>query len=296
MDINSNSSNHGNNQLITIIASIVILIVFVAGCYFFVASRDKNDHQQNTEAETQKEAESQVEEVAQSELQPQDEAGSLKESKTKAGDGLENVNEQKDKDESQKDTVVETENSSFVDSFAGEVTTEYGKYTPETYALTGGKIEETKYGTKEYTLEDGSSSKNVWVYEDGKYYYFDFSGCLMRNNYTVDGFWVGDDGSWDETKGRRVDNVEPDSGSVYTNADIIEFEITNYSGTDTYGTVYYTYRSKETLKFNLIPMGYSTYLMENMGDFYEGRLISISGDKKTIIVSGYGDTQIFNLK
>ena len=62
-----------------------------------------------------------------------------------------------------------------------------------------------------YTLANGTTVCNAWIEEKGKYYYVDFTGCLMMNNYTADGFYVKDDGSWDKSVKQRKDESEQKS-------------------------------------------------------------------------------------
>ena len=58
------------------------------------------------------------------------------------------------------------------------------------------------YGdTWRYRQKDGSYITNAWVQDtDGKWYYFDESSLMVRNQTTSDGYYVGEDGVWTETE------------------------------------------------------------------------------------------------
>jgi hypothetical protein len=169
------------------------------------------------------------------------------------------------------------------------------EYNPATYAITGGTWDILESGEKIYTMADGNQAKNVWVEDDGMYYYVDFTGCLMKNNYTADGFWVGEKGYWDRSKKQRKDDVEPLSGKPYGDGTVMTIDIINYSDDATYAkaTLTYSFGSKE--EYNVMPLGNSTYLLEYKDDFYTGLLMSVSEDRKTLIVSGLGCTDTYTM-
>lgn len=55
--------------------------------------------------------------------------------------------------------------------------------------------------TWRYRQKDGSYITNAWVQDtDGKWYYFDESSLMVRNQTTSDGYYVGEDGVWTETE------------------------------------------------------------------------------------------------
>ena len=179
---------------------------------------------------------------------------------------------------------AETSGSEGQDAYVGS------DYTPETYAISGGKWDILQSGEIVYTMADGSSVQNAWIENKGKYLYVDFTGCLMKNNYTADGFWVGDDGAWDMTKPQRTDDVEPISGATYGTDPVIEIDILNYSDGGTYGRAKRSYSFGYVEEYTVMPLGCSAYLLEGKDDFNTGLLMVVSEDQKTLTVSGAGET------
>lgn len=163
-------------------------------------------------------------------------------------------------------------------------------YTPETYAISGGKWDVLQSGEIVYTQSNGTSVQNAWVENKGKYLYVDFTGCLMKNNYTADGFWVGDDGAWDKTKEHRTDDAKPLSGVSFGTDPKLEIEILDYSDGSTYAKAKRTYSFGYVEEFNVMPLGCSAYLLEGKDDFNSGLLMVVSRDQKTLTVSGAGET------
>jgi hypothetical protein len=170
------------------------------------------------------------------------------------------------------------------------------EYNPATYAISGGSWDILESGEKIYTMADGNEAKNVWVEDDGKYYYVDFTGCLMKNNYTADGFYVGDEGYWVRKEKQRQDDVEPLSGKTYGHDPVFVIEIMNYSDDSHYAIATKTYSFGAKEEYNVMPIGHSTYLLEYPDEFYEGYLMSVSKDQKTIIVSGLGCTDEYTIE
>lgn len=170
-----------------------------------------------------------------------------------------------------------------------------GGYTPADYAISGGTWETLQSGEKIYTAVDGSSVMNVWVEDGGKYYYIDYSGCLMKNNYSQDGFWAGEDGSWYESVPQRTEDPEPQNGLSYGTDPKFTVEVLDYSDGSHYGIATRSYSFGYTEKFNVIPLGHGTYLLEGEDDFNSGMLMSVSDDRKTLIVSGGGITEDYSI-
>ena len=55
-----------------------------------------------------------------------------------------------------------------------------------------------------YQNDDGSYPTNSWLDIDGKQYYFDADGYMLSNTSTPDGYTVGSDGAWIETKAQST--------------------------------------------------------------------------------------------
>ncbi len=162
--------------------------------------------------------------------------------------------------------------------------------TPADFAVMGGKWETLQSGEKIYTLSDGTSVHNAWVKDGDEYYYVDYTGCLMRNNYSPDGFWAGEDGSWYTSVARRTDDVAPINGAKYGPDPVMTVDILNYSDGSNYAKATITYSFGYSETYSVTPLGNSTYLLEGENDFYTGLLMSVSEDRQTLIVSGAGDT------
>ena len=169
-------------------------------------------------------------------------------------------------------------------------------YTPETYAISGGKWDILQSGEIVYTMANGTSVQNAWIEDKGKYLYVDFTGCLMKNNYTADGFWVGDDGAWDRSKPQRMDDVEPVSGASYGTDPVVEIDILNFSDGANYAKAKRIYSFGHEEEYTVMPLGHSTYLFEGKNDFNSGLLAVVSEDKKILTVSGLGETVEYAMK
>lgn len=72
-----------------------------------------------------------------------------------------------------------------------------------TQNLGPGATSETAFETWEqsgdnwkYRLSDGSYVTNAWKQVDGKWYYFDGDSLMVTNQTTPDGYYVGEDGVW----------------------------------------------------------------------------------------------------
>ncbi len=167
--------------------------------------------------------------------------------------------------------------------------------TPEFYATSGGKFKTLGSGEKIYTFSNGEQARSCWVEDDGKYYYIDYSGCLMKDNYTEEGFCTGSDGSWDNTVPFRSDNAEPLMDATYGTDPKLTIELINENG---FGhkeaTLTYSFGYSET--FMVIPAANSVYLLTNEEGDGTSKLMSVSEDRKTIRISGYGETAVFELK
>ncbi|MBO5999606.1 MAG: hypothetical protein J6P87_07945 [Lachnospiraceae bacterium] len=163
---------------------------------------------------------------------------------------------------------------------------------PASYAVSGGSFETLQSGEKVYYKADGSEARNEWVEEGGKYYFIDHSGCLMRDCYTSDGYWVAGDGSWMQSVPQRTDDPEPladvkyadDSGTVWT------FDFIRYADGKHYciATKAYSFGYEET--FDMTPIGHGGYLLEDEKNPGMYSQLSVSSDQKSIIVSGFGSS------
>ena len=163
---------------------------------------------------------------------------------------------------------------------------------PAAYAVTGGRFEILQSGEKVYHKADGSDAVNEWVEEDGKYFFLDHSGCLMKDCYSSDGYWVAGDGSWMESVPQRTDDPEPLADTEYADetGTVWTFDFIRYADGKHYciATKSYSFGYEET--FDVTPIGHGGYLLEdeeNPGMYCQ---LSVSSDQKSIIVSGSGSS------
>ena len=133
---------------------------------------------------------------------------------------------------------------------------------------------------------------NEWVEEDGKYFFLDHSGCLMKDCYSSDGYWVAGDGSWMESVPQRTDDPEPLADTEYADetGTVWTFDFIRYADGKHYciATKSYSFGYEET--FDMTPIGHGGYLLEdeeNTGMYCQ---LSVSSDQKSIIVSGSGSS------
>ena len=222
--------------------------------------------------------------------EPEEKSEDADDGKTDTGSAGGNAGEA-ESDEAKADTEVATYEA---DAVGGDVTD--SDYNPATYAISGGMWEVLQSGETIYTLKDGSSVHNAWIEDGGKYKYVDFSGCLMKNNYTADGFWVGEDGCWDTSVKQRKDDAEPLSGESYGTDPVLVIDIMNFSDNATYAKATRTYSFGYSEEYNVMPLGNSTYLLEGKNDFNSGLLLSVSEDRKTLTLSGLGITEEYKVK
>lgn len=165
--------------------------------------------------------------------------------------------------------------------------------TPEFYAKSGGKFKTLGSGERVYTFTDGEQAKACWVEDAGKFYYIDYSGCAMKNNYTEEGFFTKDDGSWDDTIPMRIDNTEPVIGKKYGTDPYVEISAVNKDGYDyTEAKITYSFGYYET--FKVTPLDNSVYLLSDEAD-ETAKVMSVSEDQSKIVISGYGETSEYEL-
>ena len=296
-----NASTGGSNSNImqsVIVAILVVAIIAILGGGFYFAEIRKGEPIDNGDEEIS------------SEIDEQENEKPKKKKKDDKADAEEKKDDHKKEDDSKKkaeDTEISlTENTDSTkadtEETASQVSTENTDvsdegfnpdYNPETYAITGGTWDILQSGERMYTLANGTSVSNAWIEEKGKYYYVDFTGCLMMNNYTADGFYVKEDGSWDKSVKQRKDDVQPVSGATYGSDPTLVIDIINYSDDANYAIATRTYSFGYSETFSVMPLGNSTYLLEEKDDYHFGFLMSVSEDGKTLTVSVLGLTEVY---
>ena len=168
-------------------------------------------------------------------------------------------------------------------------------YDPSTFAITDGEWEPLQDGSFMYFSKAGVEVRDTWVGDRGKYYYIGPDGTMIRDNYSADGFWVGNDGSWDRSVPQRQSDPEPRTGTYEGYVSTWKVKITKDG---TYGTATFTYTAfgGQPVVYTLMPLGHGCYLAEDTIDSDFKALMSISENGRTLTVSQAGITEVCTLK
>lgn len=155
----------------------------------------------------------------------------------------------------------------------------------------GGKWETLESGETVFEFSDGNWAKNVWIQDGNKLYYVDASGCLMKENYSHDGYYVSKNGTLDKSVKRLEKNVQPRDGKTYRCNDNGNTLVFNLSA-NTARMTYYGNKSN----YNVIPIGRGVYILHNVNDEYDHyHVVALDGGNK-VRVSAAGETEVFILK
>ena len=142
--------------------------------------------------------------------------------------------------------------------------------------------EQLQSGEWMYYNADGSYKTDAWIGN----YYVDSSGCMLRNGWTPDGYWVGNDGAWEPQWGQRHDDVAPWPGKPYRGTYTYVFY------RDVYGDGVEHWSAKESISFSsltktyeMYPVGRSYYMMMDIlsGDVFGS--VSFSPDRSVAYVN-----------
>ncbi len=167
-------------------------------------------------------------------------------------------------------------------------------YTPAADAVSGGYWETLQSGEQVYCSEDGTPYVGTWVFDKDAYYYIDHTGCLMRGNYSEEGFWVLDSGIWDQTQTRRRDVVEPlESRSYGTDPSWIFRTENSYGIQNVYASKSYSFGSEET--YLMSPIGRSIYTLTDTDGMVAAQM-SVTPDTTAILISQGGYTQRYEIQ
>ena len=155
----------------------------------------------------------------------------------------------------------------------------------------GGKWETWESGETVFAFSDGNVAKNAWIQDGNKLYYVDASGCLMKENYSHDGYYVGKNGTLDKSVKRLEKNVQPRDGKTYRGNDsgnTLVFQISANTARMTY--------YGNTSKYNVISLGRGVYILHNVNDEYDHyHIVALDGGNK-LRVSAVGETEVFTVK
>ncbi|MBQ7586887.1 MAG: zinc ribbon domain-containing protein [Lachnospiraceae bacterium] len=170
--------------------------------------------------------------------------------------------------------------------------------TPAKDAITGGKWARNGSGGHIYNL-NGEMQKKCWVEIKGEYYYVDASGYRMSDNWSHDGFYVGEEGLWDESVDRRMDDPEPLAEISYVNQvykdNTGECKSVVFDGKK--GTAALEYQWDDVI-YDVTSMGYGTYILTDSSgmldpmDVVHTLVMSVSEDQSKVMISEYGYTTV----
>ncbi len=138
-----------------------------------------------------------------------------------------------------------------------------------------------------YYNSDGSYMTDAWIGN----YYVDSSGCMLRNGWTPDGWWVGNDGAWDPRWAQRHDDVQPWPNKPYYGVYNYTFYCDVYGdGVEHWSAVQSSAFSNNARTFGMYPVGRSYYMMVDLlsGDVMGS--VSFSPDRSVAYVSMYGES------
>jgi len=155
----------------------------------------------------------------------------------------------------------------------------------------GGKWETLESGETVFEFSDGNVAKNAWIQDGNKLYYVDASGCLMKENYSHDGYYVGKNGTLDKSVKRLEKNVQLRDGKTYICYESDKTFVFQVSANKAHFT-YYTFQAD----YSVIPLGRGVYILHNVNDEYDHYHVVALDGGKTLRVSSAGETEVFTAK
>ncbi len=168
-------------------------------------------------------------------------------------------------------------------------------YDPRKEAISGGSFETLQSGEVIYTTKNGDQAANVWVEDGGKYYYIDYTGCLMHGNYSAEGFWVQSDGSLDESAARLREVAAPRDSNDYGTDPSWHFTYVKNADDSWDVTAKRTYSFGHSEEFKMEAVGRCNFILRDK----EGTIVAqftVVDDHKRIFVTEAGNTSIFDLQ
>lgn len=170
---------------------------------------------------------------------------------------------------------------------------ENGTDSPRRYAMSGGTWEKNSDGVWMYRDSTNQIVRNCWVLDQDMLFFVGYDGCIVKNNYSSDGFYCGENGAWDSTRTQRTWDVDPYEGAYEGNGNIWIFKLTNTGGTQKV-QIAYMQTGEVYMTCTLTPVGHGCYMAwpENSGDVTTQMLIAVSDDKNTVRISSGGQTHV----
>ena len=167
----------------------------------------------------------------------------------------------------------------------------YGDILPLEIGDFGGKWETWESGETVFAFPDGHVAKSTWIQDGNTLYYVDASGCLMKENYSHDGYYVGKNGTLDKSVKRLEKNVQPHDGKTYISDETDKTFVFQLSTNKAHFT-YYILKAD----YSVISLGRGVYILHNIKDEYDSYHVVVLDGGKTLRVSSAGETEVFNVK
>ncbi len=142
--------------------------------------------------------------------------------------------------------------------------------------------EQLQSGEWMYYNADGSYKTDEWIGN----YYVDSSGCMLRNGWTADGWWVGGDGKWQAQWGQRHDDAKPWPERPYYGTYTYTFYRDVYGdGVEHWSAVESISFSNYTTTYEMYQVGPSYYMMMDISSGQVFGSVSFSPDRSVAYVN-----------
>ncbi len=164
---------------------------------------------------------------------------------------------------------------------------------PSLYARNDGTWEKNESGVWTYRDSTNQLVRNCWVRDGDKLFFVGYDGCLVKDNYSSDGFYLGTDGAWDSTRSQRTWEVDPYEGAYEGAGNIWIFSLPR-NGTMDSMKVAYKQTGEIYMTYTLTSVGHGCFMAWPQGseDLSEQMLIAVSDDKNSVRISTRGITQV----
>lgn len=155
----------------------------------------------------------------------------------------------------------------------------------------GGKWETLESGETVFVFSDGNYAKNAWIQDGNLLYYVDASGCLMKENYSHDGYYLGKNGTLDKSVKRLEKNVQPRDKQTYRCQDSDKTLVFQLSA----NTACMTYYGNNS-NYSVIALGRGIFILHNVSDEFDHYHVVVLNNGQQLRVSAAGETEVFTLK
>lgn len=158
----------------------------------------------------------------------------------------------------------------------------------------GGKWEPLESGETAYVFPSGEYARNQWIKDGNQLYYVDVSGCRMTDNYSHDGYYVGQDGALVKSVKRLEKDLQPREGQTYRCPDWDNTLMFWPSS----GKAHMAYPEKYNYEvdYRIVPLGHSAYSLYNINDEFDCCYVVVLDDGQSLRVSSAGETKSFTIE